>query len=78
MMSVEEETYSLIKSLCSPISPKDVTYQTIIEKCNKHFFVPINELLGRVRFHKRNQLEGESLRVFESIKKACPVLQIWQ
>ncbi|XP_071576343.1 uncharacterized protein [Temnothorax nylanderi] len=64
LTAVGARTYETI-NLIAPDSPSSVTYELIIEKCNAHFCKPVNELLARVRFQKRDQRQGESLRDFE-------------
>lgn len=64
LTAIGAKNYAIIKSLCSPFAPKDVEYQEILNKCKSHFEQNINELLARIHFHKRNQMENETLKEF--------------
>ncbi|CAL1671854.1 unnamed protein product [Lasius platythorax] len=64
LTAVEAKIYPTIKSFCLPKAPKDVPYDDIIKNCKEHFGKPTNVLLNRVQFHKRDQLENESLQDF--------------
>lgn len=55
LTAIGAKNYAIIKSLCSPTAPKDVTYQDILDKCKSYFGKNLNELLARVHFHKRIQ-----------------------
>ncbi|XP_071580115.1 uncharacterized protein [Temnothorax nylanderi] len=66
LTAVGTANYATIKSLCSPEAPKNVSYENILKKCQQHFGKRINELLGRVKFHKRNQGNNETLQEFVS------------
>ncbi|KMQ89188.1 hypothetical protein RF55_11202 [Lasius niger] len=64
LTAIGAKNYAIIKSLCSPTAPKDVTYQDILDKCKSYFGQNLNELLARVHFHKRIQRENETLKEF--------------
>lgn len=44
LTAIGAKNYAIIKSLCSPIAPKDTAYQEILDKCKLHFEQNINEL----------------------------------
>ncbi|XP_015122716.1 uncharacterized protein LOC107045096 [Diachasma alloeum] len=63
-MAVGSKSFDIIKNLMAPEQLKDAIYTSITEKCNKAFCKPVNELLARVRFQKRDQKAGETLDNF--------------
>lgn len=65
LTAVGAKTYETIKNLVSPKALSSLKYKEIIGKCNNYFNKQINELLARVRFHKRDQIAGETLKEFE-------------
>lgn len=70
LTAIGAKTYETIKNLVSPSLLSNLKYTEIKEKCNGYFNKKINELLARVRFHKRDQLPGESLKNFEEAIRA--------
>ncbi|XP_046748866.1 uncharacterized protein LOC124412792 [Diprion similis] len=64
LTAVGVRIYPTIKSLILPKAPKEVSYEEIVAKCTAHFGKTTNELLSRIHFHKRDQLEDESLQDF--------------
>lgn len=64
LTAVGVKIYPIIKSFCLPKTPKEVSYDEIVKKCKEHFGKSSNVLLNTVQFHKRNQLENESLQDF--------------
>ncbi|XP_055850659.1 uncharacterized protein K02A2.6-like [Episyrphus balteatus] len=61
---VGESTYEIIRSLLTPLSPKDVSFQEIVEKLDDHFHPKPNEIVQRFTFHQRVQKNGESIADF--------------
>ncbi|XP_046740528.1 uncharacterized protein LOC124407960 [Diprion similis] len=64
LTAVGVRIYPTIKSLILPKAPKEVSYEEKVAKCTAHFGKTTNELLSRIHFHKRDQLEDESLQDF--------------
>ncbi|XP_036338916.1 uncharacterized protein LOC118748513 [Rhagoletis pomonella] len=61
---VGEATYEIIRSLLTPLTPKDVSSHEIVEKLDKHFHPKPNEIVQRFAFHKRHQNSGETIADF--------------
>jgi len=64
LTAIGTKNYAIIKLLCSPTAPKDIAYHDILDKCKSYFGQNINELLGRIHFHKRDQKENKTLKDF--------------
>ncbi len=63
------KTYNLLRGLTSPNKPKDKSYKEIIEILEGHLSPPPLEIAERYKFHKRNQLPGESINAFVAALK---------
>lgn len=60
----KDDVYEIIRSLSTPLTPKDFTYTEIIEKLDSHFTPAPNEIVQRFNFHRRHQANGESIACF--------------
>ena len=58
---MENKTYGLLRNLSAPAIPSSLSLKTIVEPLQKSKPLLIAE---RFRFHKRNQLEGETVRTY--------------
>jgi hypothetical protein len=64
------KTYGLLRSLCSPAKPSQKTFTEIVKILQEHLSPKPLVIAERFRFHKRSQLEGESISSFlASLKK---------
>ena len=64
------KTYGLLRSLCSPAKPSQKTFTGIVKILQEHLSPKPLVIAERFRFHKRRQLEGESISSFlASLKK---------
>lgn len=61
---VGEMTYEVIRSLCTPLSPRDVSYTEIIEQLDRDFNPIPNEIVQRFNFHKSYQRQDKSIALF--------------
>lgn len=64
LTSVGEETYDLVRSLFTPLAPKDIEFTEIIEKLDVHFNPTPNEIVRRYQFYKRQQEKNETISQF--------------
>ncbi|UYV83182.1 hypothetical protein LAZ67_23000087 [Cordylochernes scorpioides] len=55
------KTYSVLKNLCSPILPKDKTFDNLIDILKRHFSPKRSIVVERFIFFKRMQLKEESI-----------------
>jgi hypothetical protein len=60
------KTYNLLRTLTSPIKPAEKSYQEIIKLLGDHL-PPKPSIAERFRFHKRKQLEGESINDYVAV-----------
>ena len=58
------KTYSLLRSLVTPESPKDKTLEQLVEVLTKHFEPKPLVIAERFNFHRRSQRTGESAKNF--------------
>jgi hypothetical protein len=64
------KTYGLLRSLCSPAKPSQKTFTEIVKILQEHLSPKPLVIAEIFRFHKRSQLEGESISSFlASLKK---------
>lgn len=56
--------YELLRSLVSPLTPRDLTYNEIIERLNEHFNPVPNEIVERFNFNRRVQKFNEPIADF--------------
>ena len=55
------KTYGLLRNLAAPAKPSSLSFKTIVETLQKHLSPRPLLIAERFRFHKRNQLEGETV-----------------
>ena len=55
------KTYGLLRNLAAPAKSSSLSFKTIIETLQKHLSPRPLLIAERFRFHKRNQLEGETV-----------------
>ena len=55
------KTYGLLRNLAAPAKPSSLYFKTIVETLQKHLSPRPLLIAERFRFHKRNQLEGETV-----------------
>ncbi|XP_064464374.1 uncharacterized protein K02A2.6-like [Ornithodoros turicata] len=65
-----EQTYDKVRDLLHPLTPAQVPYDDIIERLSSHFETGPSELLGRWRFHKRDQLPQETISEYVDALRA--------
>lgn len=58
------KTYGLLRSLCAPAKPSSKTFSEIVTVLQDHLSPKPLVIAERFRFHKGNQLEGESISSF--------------
>nr|XP_055048287.1 uncharacterized protein K02A2.6-like [Misgurnus anguillicaudatus] len=63
------KTYTLLRNLLQPEKPGEKTYDQIVSTLKAHFSPKPLVIAERFRFHRRNQLEGESVAVFVAVLK---------
>ena len=64
------QTYSLVRNLCSPLTPKDKTYEEILQLIKGHLSPEPIVIAERFKFHQRKQKDSESVHEFlASLKK---------
>ena len=56
--------YKIVRNLVAPASPKDKTYTELMDALSAHFSPKPFVIAGRYRFHKRDQLPGESIATY--------------
>lgn len=56
-----EQTYATLRALLFPRRPGEVDYDDVVRVLSEHFDPKPSELLGRCRFHKRDQLPSETI-----------------
>lgn len=61
---VGDETYEIIRSLVTPLSPRDVNFTELMVTLNNHFNPKPNEIVQRYKFYKRMQKLGETISEF--------------
>ena len=55
------KTYGLLRNLSAPAKPSSLSFKDIVETLQKHLSPKPLLIAKRFRFHKRNQLEGETV-----------------
>ena len=55
--------YKIMRNLVAPASPKDKTYTELMDALSAHSPKPL-AIAERYRFHKRDQLTGESIATY--------------
>ena len=61
LISIGGKTYGLLRNLLAPTLPKDKSLALVIAVLEKHFDPKPAVIAERFKFHKRDQLPGESL-----------------
>jgi hypothetical protein len=61
------KTYNLLRTLTSPTKPAEKSYQEIIKLLGDHLSPKPLSIAERFRFHKRKQLEGESINDYVAV-----------
>ena len=56
--------YKIVRNLVAPASPKDKTYTELMDALSAHFSPKPLVIAERYRFHKRDQLPGESIATY--------------
>lgn len=64
LTAIGTKNYTIIKSLCSPTAPKDVSYKDILDKCKSDFGKSLNEFLARFHFYKWDQKKRNIKRFY--------------
>ena len=58
------KTYGLLRNLAAPAKPSTLSFKTIVDTLQKHLSPKPLLIAERFRFHKRNQLEGETVSTY--------------
>ena len=61
---VGASTYRLIKTLALPGSPKDLTFEEIVDNVRSHFNPKPSPIVKRFEFNTRRQKSGETVAVY--------------
>ena len=59
-----QATYKLLKTLCAPKKPAEVSYDDLCKKLAEHFNPKPSEIMQRLAFHSRVRAHGESVVEF--------------
>jgi hypothetical protein len=70
------KTYNLLRTLTSPTKPADKSYQEIIKLLGDNLSPKPLSIAERFRFHKRKQLEGESINDYVAVLVSSPNIVI--
>ena len=57
-------TYGMLRNLVAPASPKDKSFEEIVEVLKAHFEPKPIVIVERYHFHQREQAPGESVTVY--------------
>lgn len=63
------KTFTLLRNLLQPEKPREKTYEQIVNTLKAHFSPKPLVTAERFRFHRRNQLEGETVTMFVAVLK---------
>ncbi len=63
------KTFTLLRNLLQPEKPGEKTYDQIVNTLKAHFSPKPLVIAERFRFHRRNQLEGETVTMFVAVLK---------
>ncbi len=66
---IGSKTYNLLRSLVQPNKPGDCLLKDIVALLQEHYAPKPLIIAERFRFHKRNQVEGESIAQFVAVLK---------
>jgi len=61
LTSVGEDTYKTLRDVCHPLTPKENTFNELIELLDKRFVVRTSFFRERVKFYTSNQYSNESI-----------------
>ena len=62
--SLAGTAYKIVRNLVAPASPKDKTYTELMDALSAHFSPKPLVIAERYRFHKRDQLPGDSIATY--------------
>ena len=72
-------TYSLLSDLLAPSTPSSKSLDEISEALSKHFEPKRVIIAQRFHFHKRDQLEGESISDYDAkLRKLATHWRLWK
>ena len=63
---IGKKTDSVLRDLCSPVNPKDKTFEQLSELLQQHFKPKRLEVAESYRFHRCFQEENESVSVYSA------------
>ena len=63
---IGKKTYSVLRDLCSPVNPKDKTFQQLCELLQQHFKPKRLEVAESYRFHRCFQEDNETVSVYSA------------
>ena len=61
---IGNKTYGLLRNLCAPEKPANKSLKEIVDILQNHLSPKPLVIAERFQFHKRNQLEGESISAY--------------
>ena len=68
---VGSKTYNLLRDLLAPAKPSTMKYAELVETLQSHYEPKPLVIAERFHFHKRDQLEGESVAEYSAVLKKC-------
>ena len=71
-----EKTDNLLRTLTRPTKPAEKSYQEILKLLRDHLSPNPLSIAERFRFHKRKQLEGESINDYVAVLVSSPNIVI--
>ena len=71
LTTVGSETYNLVRDLLAPAKPSTMKYAELVETLQSHYEPKPLIIAERFHFHKRDQLEGESVAEYSAVLKKC-------
>ena len=63
---IGKKTYSILRDLCSPVNPKDKTFEQLCELLQQHFKPKRLEVAESYRFHRCFQEDNETVSVYSA------------
>ena len=63
---IGKKTYSVLRDLCSPVNPKDKTFEQLCELLQQHFKPKRLEVAESYRFHRCFQEDNETVSVYSA------------
>ena len=61
---IGNKTYGLLRNLCAPEKPANKSLKEIVDILQNHLSPKLLVIAEQFQFHKRNQLEGESISAY--------------